>query len=265
MTARPVELEEQRLSAVGSLEEYGAFHERHRVFPAVFEDRAHRRIIDLSAGVGAVARNLRRDYGAQLLCNDISPKCLSLLGSLGLKTISFDLDDVEAPFPLPDGGFDAVISLATIEHLIHIDHFLEETRRILSPGGSFYLSSPNYSGLLYLVPFVLSGRTFHDPLRPESRYEFLGHVRYLTYRTLREYVESKGFLLDTVYLPLPEASTKYRHLRERSRLEAAAFRLAMRLMYTFLSPRWASEPVLCFRKVEAGTVGKRPRIRRVVL
>ena len=265
MTDDPIKLEEQRLSGVGSVDDYGAFHERHRVFPAVFEGRSHKRIIDLSAGVGVVARNIQRGYSAQLLCNDISPKCLSLLGSLGLKTVSFDLDNAGTAFPLPDGSIDAAISLATIEHLIHIDHFLEEVGRILSPGGFFYLSSPNYSGLLYLVPFVMSGRTFHDPLKPESRYEFLGHVRYLTYRTLHEYVESKGFQLDTVYLPVPEASTKYQRLRERSRLKAGAFRLAMRLMYTLLSPRWASEPVLCFRKVDAGTVGRRPRLRRVVL
>ncbi|HEY7531659.1 MAG TPA: methyltransferase domain-containing protein, partial [Nitrospiraceae bacterium] len=165
----------------------------------------------------------------------------------GLKTVSFDIDDAVQPFPLPDGSFDAVISLATIEHLVNIDHFVKEIRRILSDDGCFYISAPNYSGLMYLVPFLLTGKTFHDPMSEESKYEFYAHIRYFTYRTLVEFVSSFGFAHEAVYLAVPSESSRYKKLEKRSKLAAILFNVSMRLVYR-ISPRWASEPVLCFRK-----------------
>jgi SAM-dependent methyltransferase len=165
------------------------------------------------------------------------------------------LDTPEAPFPFPGGHFDAIVCLATIEHVIHLDHFVEELRRILRLGGNLYLSAPNYAGLPYLIPFLLSGRAFHDPLNPRDRYEFFAHVRYFTYRTMLDYVESKGFAADTVYLPLPAESTRYQQLRSRSLVKARFARQMMHFLYRFGSPRWCSEPVVCFRKTDGDRTG----------
>jgi SAM-dependent methyltransferase len=258
----PVELEEKRLTGVETIEDYSSFHERHRVFPLVFEDRGHHRILDSSAGVGCAAQRIRDNYPAELVCNDISPTCLRLLNDLGLSTVSFDLDAPEEAYPFDDGHFDAVISLATIEHLVHVDHFVQEIHRILTDGGYFYLSTPNYAGLLYFRRFVLAGRTFHNPLSDNSRYEFYAHLRYFTYRTLLEYVSSFGFTPDTVYLTLPEGSTRYKALYSRSPLKALTYRYAMKMIYTLFSPRWASEPIVCFRK---GSDSKHKKPRKVVL
>lgn len=245
-----IRLEEIRLRDVQSIEDYPNVHERHRVFPAVFEGRNHKKILDLSAGVGCAAKRIQENYPAELLCNDITPKCLSILNKLGLSTVSFDLDDQEESFPFPDGNFDAIISLATIEHLLHIDHFLKETHRILNDDGYFYLTTPNYAALVYLPRFILQGRTFHDPLSKSSRtrYEFYAHIRYFTYRTLLEYAGSFGFVPDTVYLALPGGSTRYQALYSSSKAKAMAFRYAMLLFYHIMPPRWASEPIICFRK-----------------
>jgi SAM-dependent methyltransferase len=247
-------LEGERLANVRTIDDYAQVHERHRIFPAVFENRGHRRILDSSAGVGVVARRIRDLYrpagGApDLLCNDGSPDCRAILERAGFPSVSFDLDrDDCSPFPFGDESFDAIISLATIEHLINTDHFVRELRRLLRPDGCLYLSTPNYAGLLVMRPLLWSGRSFHNPLDPHDRYEFFAHVRYFTYRTLREYVESFGFALDTVYLGLPAESSTFLRLREKSRAKALLFRWFMRALYTFGSPRWASEPVLCFRK-----------------
>lgn len=261
-TQYPIELEERRLAGVGVIEDYSSFHERHRVFPLVFEDRGHQRILDSSAGVGCAAQRIRDYYAAELVCNDISPTCLRLLRDLGLSIVSFDLDAPEGPYPFQDGDFDAVVSLATIEHLVHIDHFVQEIHRILSDDGCFYLSTPNYASLLYFRRFVLGGRTFHNPLADSSRYEFYAHLRYFTYRTLLEYVSSFGFTPDTVYLALPEGSTHYRALAARSPLKALLYRQTMKMIYTLFSPRWAAEPIVCFRK---GADSKREQPRKVVL
>ncbi len=246
-----VELEESRLDNIADADDYIElhFHERHRVFPAVFEERRHRRILDIAAGVGCIASRIRDRYPADLVCNDISPTCLRILGKLGATTVSFDIDDDTKTYPFPDRDFDAVIATVTIEHVIHIDHFLREIRRILSDDGHLYISAPNYSGLIYLPRFLMSGKSFHDPLgAPIGRYEFYAHVRYFTYRTLLEFVSSFGFTPEAVYLAAPRESSYYQSLYAASRVKALAYRLGMQLMYRLLSPRWAAEPILCLQK-----------------
>lgn len=263
MRTDAISLEEKRLTGVEDVEDYTSVHERHRIFPTLFEKRNHKKIIDLAAGVGVVGERIQNNYDSDLICNDISPTCLKTLQKLGLQTVSFDLDDDSKDFPFPDGTFDAVISLATIEHIIHIDHFLKEIGRILKSEGYLYLSAPNYSGLMYLIPFIFSGKTFHDPMSDETKYEFYAHVRYFTYRSLYELVTSFGFFLDTVYLAIPKSSSRYLELFNQSKKKAFVYKSIMTFMYKYFSPRWASEPVLCFKK----SINKRipKNIRKVVL
>jgi SAM-dependent methyltransferase len=252
MRNEAIQLEEQRLREVNELADYPAFHERHRIFPSVFEGRQLSRVIDLAGGVGVVGKRIKDHCSAELLCNDICPKALKTMEKSGLKTVSFDIDDKDKSFPFEDGHFDAVIALATIEHLINIDHFMQEIHRVLRDEGYLYLSAPNYAGLTYLLPFLITGKTFHNPLTEPSRYEFYAHVRYFTYQTLIEYGSSHNFTPDTVYLPLPETGSRYLSMRSKSQFMALAFRNILRVMY-HLSPRWSAEPVICFQKQKTKT------------
>ena len=256
-----IQLEETRLNDVSTIEDYPDFHERHRIFPMVFEDRQHKRILDLAAGVGCAAQRISENYPAELLCNDVTPKCLKILKDLGLTTVSFDLDDAEKPFPFPDGHFDAVVSTDVIEHIVNIDHFVKEIYRILSDDGYLYMSTPNYVSFMYLPRFLLQGKTFHDPLSKSSRqrYEFYAHVRYFTFRSMVEYVSSFGFVPDTVYLAAPAESTRYKKL---SKPKALVYRCAMNIIYHLFSPRWAPESFVCFRKASGQANG---RLKKVIL
>ena len=260
MRSDAIELEEGRLEGIGKIEDYPWFKDRHRVFPAVFENRQHKRILDASAGVGCTAKRISEQYNAELVCNDISPTCIKILQSLNLPTVSFDLDDREKAYPFTDGYFDAVISLVTLEHLIHPDHFLGEVWRILQPGGHLYISTPNYAALYYVLRLLFTGKSFHDPL--EEPYEFYAHVRYYTYRTFRDLISSYGYSLDTVYIALPQENTQFQELRANARIKAWLHRHSRWLMYHLLSPRWTAEPILCFQKA-APNHGK--KVRKVVL
>lgn len=255
-------VEETRLQGVQKIEDYPSFHERHRIFPGVFNGRNHKNILDVAAGVGCAARRIHDGYPAKIICNDITPTCLRVLEQQGLNTVSFDIDDATAVFPFPDGNFDAVVSLATIEHVISLDHHLKEIRRILSDQGYLYISTPNYAGLTYLPRYLFKGESFHNPLHEKSKYEFYAHVRYFTLNTLLEFVSSFGFTPLEVYLPLPESSSHYQALQTKSPWKARVFRASMWLLYTLGSPRWASEPIICFQKTDQKPSTK---YRKVVL
>ncbi len=258
-------LEEKRLSGVQTQDQYQAVHERHRIFPAVFEGRNHKNILDISSGVGIVGRRIIEAYGANLVCNDICQTALRTMERAGLQTVSFDLDTKSTPFPVGDGEFDAVVSLATIEHLIYCDHFMEELHRIIAEDGWLYLSSPNYAGLLYLLPVLLTGKAYHDPLNEKSRYEFYAHVRYFTYHTLLRYVASFRFVPDSVYIAVPKQSTRFLELKRRSVARAFLFRIGMTLLSLLTPARWASEPVMCFRRTSDNVSPRNLAVRKVVL
>jgi 2-polyprenyl-3-methyl-5-hydroxy-6-metoxy-1,4-benzoquinol methylase len=256
---RAVNLEETRLDEINDVSDYHMIHERHRIFPVVFENRNHKSILDISAGVGIVADRIKSKYPAELLCNDLSPKALSILQRNGHKTASFDLDQAGKTYPLESEQFDAVISLATIEHILDIDHFLSEINRILKEDSYLYISAPNYSGLTYLLPFLFSGKTFHDPLKREDKYEFYAHVKYFTYRTLIEVVSQFGFETEAVYIGKPCEASGYLNLKRKSPLRAKMFKLGMSTIYKLFSPRWAAEPVICFKKTKMAKINLKPK------
>lgn len=256
---RAVKLEEARLDSVSDIDDYQMIHERHRIFPSVFENRDHKKILDISAGVGIVANRIKQSYNAELLCNDLSPKAISILKKNGHKTISFDLDEDKKPYPFADNTFDAVISLATIEHILDVDHFLSEINRILKKNGFLYISAPNYSGLTYLLPFLKTGKTFHDPLRKEDKYEFYAHVKYFTYRTLIEFSAQFSFEAVSVYLGKPMEGSRFIMLKKNSPFKAGLYKIGMTTLYKILSPRWAAEPVICLQKKIDPIINLKPR------
>src|SRR5262249_36968672 len=49
-----------------------------------------------------------------------------------------------APLPLPDNGADVVLSAQVLEHVIDVDHYLAECRRVLKPGGVLLLSTHGF-------------------------------------------------------------------------------------------------------------------------
>lgn len=242
-------LENERLRGL-ELENYPWYHERHRIFPQILMEKKYNRIIDISAGIGIVAKRIKELYGCTVIANDISVESLRSLRKLNLDTTSFDLDDSKSIFPFEDESFDAVISLATLEHIIDIDHHMKEINRILKPGGDLFISVPNYSGIHFVIPFVFKGKTFHDFTKGDlMKYEFYAHVRYFTYLSLIDFVTQFGFEPIKTFLPLPKESTKFRKLREKSPLKAFVIRNLIKLFYMIMPPRWAFHPVLQFRKI----------------
>jgi SAM-dependent methyltransferase len=64
------------------------------------------------------------------------------------------------PLPYPDGTFDLVVSMDVVEHVSEPLPWLRELVRVVRPGGSLFLTTPNYgagSSLAMIERTVLEG------------------------------------------------------------------------------------------------------------
>ena len=98
-------------------------------------------VLDAACGVGygtaVLAQRARRAVGV-----DRDPPAIayarSHYDSPNIQFLEQDLDELE----FPDESFDVVCSFETIEHLDECERFLAGVRRLLRPGGLFFVSTP---------------------------------------------------------------------------------------------------------------------------
>ena len=65
----------------------------------------------------------------------------------GANYMPLDINDVNfesEALPIPDDSVDILFSLAVVEHINNINHFMSECFRVLKPNGIIYLSTPNF-------------------------------------------------------------------------------------------------------------------------
>ncbi|NQS90069.1 methyltransferase domain-containing protein [Patescibacteria group bacterium] len=101
---------------------------------------------------------------------------------------------------LADNEFDSIVFLEVLEHVSEPERFLKEFLRILKPGGSLIISTPNalsYINILYnLFFFSKKKRLRHiDSLSSEHRNTGtqLDHIYSWDFRTLLRYLLRSGF------------------------------------------------------------------------
>jgi SAM-dependent methyltransferase len=142
--------------------------------------------------------------GAAILELGAVPLILTLsLSELGFDVAGVDLDPsrfsdaiaqhelrVEAcnieseALPFPDASFDALILNEVLEHLrINPVHALREARRVLRPGGTLLLSTPNLRSLDGIWNLLVRGRSYaiannvYDEYLKLEHLGHMGHVR----------------------------------------------------------------------------------------
>ena len=105
--------------------------------------------------------------------------------------------------PVADGAADVVIMSELIEHLVDPDGAVAEARRVLRPGGSLLLSTPNLAawynrGLLAAgIQPVFSEVSLRGVFGRPGRV-VAGHLRLFTRRALTEFLTASGFGCVTV-------------------------------------------------------------------
>jgi len=121
-----------------------------------------------------------RELGYQVTFTDLNPNSVAHASSLGFESHQIDFN-LGLP-GIDDAGFDAVVMLEVIEHIVNAEHLLSEVRRVLKPGGVLVLSTPNFAWW-YNRLRILSGRLSHD-----EGY----HYRFFTRRSLERQLRVAG-------------------------------------------------------------------------
>ncbi|NIO38292.1 methyltransferase domain-containing protein [Candidatus Bathyarchaeota archaeon] len=220
--------------------------ERYWAIPQIVPRDPILRILDAGAGDGYIISKLKAK-GHDVTAMEAAAINIKHLKRRGIPVVPHDM--TRSPYPIKDESFDMVICADVLEHLYRPDVCLKELHRILRHDGALLLSTPNYSHP-YRILQLIRGDSFHDPF---EEYQFWAHVRYFTHKTLTKFIESFGFFVADVFLPLPAVVTQYARFTKGSKLrEFFALHLYPKIFYR-ISPRFCDEPILVCRKKKSKT------------
>jgi SAM-dependent methyltransferase len=169
----------------------------HRLLRESYGDLSGARILDLGLSRGLLLERFRCYPGVELGGIEIDPREAERARERGLEPVShfvnvFDGNRMVARLPWDDCSADVVLAGEIVEHIVDTESFLREIRRVLRPGGSTVLSTPNILWWKHRVA-LLVGR-YPDALEYRTRYgDDFGHVRIFTPGLLRGLLEETGF------------------------------------------------------------------------
>lgn len=149
----------------------GSFYDLKKL-PAITQASHYRRMAILEAlPIGDVTDKVIVDYGVgpwgfacvfpklhpcrQAIGIDLSPEAVRISDQLSRSQV-FPYGDrfryltsTGSTIDLADGSVDIVFAGESIEHVFNVDAFLDEVHRVLAPGGTFIVTTPNADALLY--------------------------------------------------------------------------------------------------------------------
>jgi 2-polyprenyl-3-methyl-5-hydroxy-6-metoxy-1,4-benzoquinol methylase len=155
-------------------------------FPVLEEEllrrKAQPRVLDVGCATGALLERLRGrgwQCGGVELC---TPSAEYAKKVRGLEILDVPLEQAK----YPAGSMDVVLASHLIEHLNDPVGFLAEARKILTPGGHLFLTTPNSDGF----QSVLFGARWRSAI--------FDHLYLFSRRTLSRMLEDQGFAIEAV-------------------------------------------------------------------
>jgi len=157
------------------------------------------RVLDVGCHVGILSRFLA-EQGKEVIAIDILESVIETAKIFNqVKGVIYKQGDI-FDLKFKENEFDSILFLETIEHVNNPSNFLQEYFRILKPGGSLIISTPNalsYINILQNVPFLFRKKreAFIEFLRTEPRNTGtqLDHIFSWDFKTLLRYIVRFGF------------------------------------------------------------------------
>jgi SAM-dependent methyltransferase len=112
---------------------YGAVegHDAKEVAFAAIAEASPARVLEVGGGPGEVAERIGREFGAEVVMVDSSPRMVDLARARGVDARIGDVQKL----PFADGEFDCAVAAWMLYHVEDLDRGLSELRRVLRPGG----------------------------------------------------------------------------------------------------------------------------------
>ena len=164
---------------------------------AAVRESAPERFLDVGCGMGELAERVQREFGAEVVAVDISPRMVELTRARGVDAREADVQAL----PFEDGSFDCVAANWVLYHVPDLDLGVRELARVLKPGGRLVaatLGDGNMQELWDLLGGeVTAGLSFacgngHAALEPHflrvERREADGTVVFPDQASMREFV-----------------------------------------------------------------------------
>ncbi|HEX9234813.1 MAG TPA: methyltransferase domain-containing protein, partial [Actinomycetota bacterium] len=161
--------------------------ERFRVIRGMVDGST--RILDIGCGSSRIVQSLPQAVGM-----DMQIRKLRWLRAPGRHLVQGSLSQL----PFSDGSFDAVISSEVIEHIPRDQVDLSEMVRVLAPGGTLVLGTPDYGRWIWRTLEGLYKKVFPQGYATE-------HINPYTRRELRRELETLGLtVMDVQYVAASE-------------------------------------------------------------
>jgi len=162
------------------------------------------RLLDVGCGSGALGSVLLSSGRYEEVHGlELSEEAAARARERGLRALAFNLN--AGRFPYPDGSFDTVTCLAVIEHVFDPRRLLNEIARVLAPGGTLVLDTPNIRYAKHLWALLVRRRfpiTAGDAEDLRLAYDG-GHLHYFTYRDIARLLNDRGLKPERFFRILP--------------------------------------------------------------
>jgi 2-polyprenyl-3-methyl-5-hydroxy-6-metoxy-1,4-benzoquinol methylase len=177
-------VEEQRLYAAEASGGISSDVIYDRIVKIIQQRGLHGCVLDYGAGIGNLTRRLWDLRRFQAISGaDIQPRPQDLPAAISWYCL--DLNDAGV---IPSSGFELVIAAEAIEHLENPRAVAREFYRILKPGGTLILSTPNNESFRSLLALLIRGHfiAFDDTCYP-------AHITALVRKDLTRILGESGF------------------------------------------------------------------------
>jgi methionine biosynthesis protein MetW len=172
--------------------------QRYQDFLDVIKEFPHHRMLDVGCGDGSFSSVVKKTLKIKEVYGvDISGVAIKLANSNGIKGISMDFDKKRLPFK--NDYFDVVFCGEIIEHIVEIDRFLMELRRVMKPNGVILFTTPNLASWYNRLSLLMG----YQPMYTDISFKYscghlwnmdsCAHLRVFTLKGLKGLLEAHRF------------------------------------------------------------------------